>query len=94
MPALTVWPKVAIALLPLALAACDRAPPPSQNTSAAPDPSTMSAPEPPMDQGQAAPPSEPAPAPAQGGGPRERFVVCPGNPRCPPAGSRPKGQSD
>jgi hypothetical protein len=45
-----------------------------------------------------APPTAPAPAqapstmsdPGESGGPQNSFIVCPGNPRCPPEGSRPK----
>jgi hypothetical protein len=80
-------------MLLLALAACSQAPPNSYEADLPTSNSTTATPpvgEMPMDQGQASPEPAPAPPPAQSGGQRERFVVCPGNPRCPPAGSRPK----
>ena len=97
MPKVRLRTGAALAALLLALAACGRAPnapaPPAGNeTSLTPVPSQSSA-----------PPTVPAPAqgtdqlrtdPVQdeGDGPRDRFVVCPGNPRCPPGGSEPKGR--
>jgi hypothetical protein len=83
----------------LALAACGQAPtaaPPAGNGSPA-------LPMPPVQNESGSPPTMPAPAqstgqigaepaPNEGGGPRDRFVVCPGSPRCPPDGSEPKGR--
>ena len=73
----------------LALAACGGAPAPN-NTASPPD--AVIAP----DMG---PPSAPAPTqaptmsdPGEAGGPENRFVVCPGNPRCPPDGTQPKNR--
>jgi hypothetical protein len=89
-----------VALLLLTLAACGRvsAPPDSNDmpapsnmtgTSAAPTPA---APMPmPMDQNMSA---EAPPDEAHTGGPRERFIVCPGNPRCPPSGNPPRNKPD
>jgi hypothetical protein len=32
------------------------------------------------------------PATNEGSGPKNRFIVCPGNPRCPPDGGQPSGR--
>lgn len=93
MPRLTSSAGAGLAALLFALAACGRAPiapapgndddpQPVQNVSGTPP--TLPAPA----QGPAQTAAEPAPD--EGGGPRDRFVVCPGNPRCPPEG-QPKG---
>ena len=83
--------KRAVAGLLLALAACNQAPT-ADNRNAfprvpganllAPDPNTATAMPPTQSTGNIGV----APAPESGSGPRERFIVCPGNPRCPPEG--------
>jgi hypothetical protein len=81
----------ATALVLLALAACEQASgpgdrPPVRNsatTATPPSPSTGS-----VGQGQVPDTRSGQPAPP------ERFIVCPGNPRCPPEGSQPKGRQD
>jgi len=90
-PALGYRSKAAAAVLLLALAACSRAPA-ANNAGTSSDPGSMpndgmnmmapdsgetGAPAPTM----AAPRDEPDAA-----GPRNSFIVCPGNPGCPPAG--------
>lgn len=78
--------KIALALLLPALAACGQA---GRGSAPSPQNSTGSPP--------------PGPGPAQQGdgpandtgvqsAPPERFIVCPGNPRCPPDGSQPSGR--
>jgi len=72
---------VAVALL-LALAGCGGGGPGPGNAATAPGPAPvqrMDAPLPDMN-------TEAAHAPP------ERFIVCPGDPRCPPEGSQPKGR--
>jgi hypothetical protein len=91
MPQLTVRATAASAALLLALAACGRTAP-ANNGADAPPPET-----PRVDNMST---MSPAPAqsmghvgaePDEGDGPRNRFIVCPGNPRCPPEGSEPQG---
>jgi hypothetical protein len=67
------------ACLLLALAACGGGAAQSNGsgTASAPSPTT------------GAPSRDPEP---DGTGPRNSFIVCPGNPRCPPEGSQPKGR--
>jgi hypothetical protein len=74
-----------LCLLPLA--ACGGASTPNNTASAVePVPSTMSPP-------SQAPMQAPTMSdPGDGGGPENRFIVCPGNPRCPPDGSQPKSR--
>ena len=85
------------AMLLLTLAGCAGAP--SANETAAPANETggttnmimqdSAAPSPGPAPSDAPPTAAPAPVTA---GPRERFIVCPGNPRCPPTeGNRPSG---
>jgi len=63
----------------LALAACNRSAPVSNSTSAPPAPA----------------PTVGAPVPDTSGSPPQRFIVCPGNPRCPPAaGNRPEAKPE
>jgi hypothetical protein len=92
MPRLTVRAKAAGAALLLALAACGRTPSANERANAPP-------PETPRVDNM----STMSPAPAQsmghiggdtdeGDGPGNRFIVCPGNPRCPPDGSEPRGR--
>jgi hypothetical protein len=73
------------ALLLLGLAACGQGPghtPARNSTATAPAPSTGSI---------GAPNPAPDPSLESGKGPLNSFIVCPGNPRCPPDGSQPKG---
>lgn len=99
--------KRAAAALLLALAACGGAPVANNGTgSSAPANAVLPAPVPderPVINNSVEATTAPAPAPATGGigadpepdrgnGPRDRFIVCPGNPRCPPEGSQPKGR--
>jgi hypothetical protein len=87
-----------VTLLLLAVAACGRVSAPT-NSADLPAPSNMTgrsgAPAPsapmPMDLNMSA---GAAPDDAQTGGPRERFIVCPGNPRCPPSGNPPRNKPD
>jgi len=69
----------------LTLAACGSgAPPPGNSATVSPAPGDPM-PEPtqaPVSQGDPPPPSAPNPTQA----PPSRFIVCPGNPRCPPSG--------
>ena len=97
-----------VALLLLALAACGRAPAPANTGETAPPPADWNntAPSPSNMTGATAAPPPSAPMPmdqnttmmlpdeAQTGGPRERFIVCPGNPRCPPSGNPPRNKPD
>jgi hypothetical protein len=85
---------MAAALCLLALAACGRASVTDANKAAPPGD------EPPVSNEMSAPTMAPSqgsglvgaePPPDEGGGPRNSFIVCPGNPRCPPEGSQPKG---
>ena len=81
----------------IALADCSQAPAggnrsalppvPAENL-IAPDTNTATAMPPAQGTGQVGAPSVPDP----GHAPPARFVVCPGNPRCPPEGSRPGGR--
>ena len=93
---MTPGARAAAAALLLALAACGRAPAANEGANAVP-------PETPQIDNMSA--ESPSPAPAQsmghigeepamdqGDGPRNSFIVCPGNPRCPPDGSQPKGR--
>ena len=81
--------RAAALLWLLILAACGGAPAPVQNNTAVP-PDDIIAPDMRQPtQGQAPAPT-PSRTPMQSGTPPERFIVCPGNPRCPPAGSRPR----
>ena len=87
------------------LAACGRGPAPA-NDVAQPAPANDVAQSAPAnstgESGPTAPPMMPmdenmmavGAAPDEAGGPRERFIVCPGNPRCPPAGNRPRNRPD
>ena len=95
MPRLRPGAGAGIASLLLALAACGRAQPgaapPAANdapvlpvANEAGAPATMA---PPQSMGHVGA----EPAPEEGDGPKDRFVVCPGNPRCPPDASQPKG---
>lgn len=72
----------------LALAACGGGAPPPVNTSTespAPSDPGPEASHAPVGQGNAPPPNVPNPTQA----PPSRFIVCPGNPRCPAEGTRP-----
>ena len=87
-------PKLGAAagLLALALAGCGGAP--SGNNAAAPSQDPRGTANMMMhDAGDPAPSLAPSDAPAARApaqAPRERFIVCPGNPRCPPSeGNRP-----
>jgi predicted small lipoprotein YifL len=84
----------ALAML-LVLGACGRAQPvaapPAANDSPIQPIINESATPATMSPSQSPGPVEAEPAPDEGGGPRDRFVVCPGNPRCPPDASQPKG---
>ena len=68
-----------ILLLLLGLAACGQAQGPQNTSATAPSPTGTG----PVgtDTGQ-----------ASGNGAHDRFIVCPGDPRCPPEGSQPKGR--
>jgi hypothetical protein len=97
MPVLTHGAKAAATALLLALAACGRAPAANEGVNAAPP--APPAP-PPVDNMTATSPA-PAqsmghigeePATNEGSGPKNRFIVCPGNPRCPPDGGQPSGR--
>ena len=92
MSGLRLGAGAAVAALLLALAACGRAPASNDGAGLPPQPEpaptanmTAETPAP-----QVSPPSaEPT---DEGDGPKSRFVVCPGNPRCPPDESQPKGR--
>jgi hypothetical protein len=94
MPRLTVRAKAAGAALLLALAACGRAPAANEGVNAAPpapppvDNMTATSPAPAQSMGHIGE----EPAMDEGSGPKNRFIVCPGNPRCPPDGGQPSGR--
>ncbi len=79
----------------LALAACD-AGSGGDNSRAAPGPGAAgNAMAPDMSEPQMPAPTMAAPAETEGGAPRNAFIVCPGNPRCPPtADTRPAKDPD
>ena len=83
----------------LTLAGCGQAPV-ADNRSAVPPMDEANLIMPDMNATTAMPPSQstgqtgPGQMPDTGDGPRDRFIVCPGNPRCPPEGSQPKGRQD
>ena len=93
MSGLRLGAGAAVAAVLLALAACGRAPASNDGAGLPPQPEpaptanmTAETPAP-----QVSPPSE-EPVRDEGARPPDRFIVCPGNPRCPPDGSQPKGR--